>query len=172
MKKAVVDCTPIKMWIATVTEVNVTQPGEVAENIAKEMNDTAWEVLAPGNLRNLSTQDKAVMLDILKVNAELGHLLDKTPEDNRAALLALLLGAHWTLQRLDVIHTALLLMSEGDFKPQNPDIAHWLCHAARRAVKEWHSAVFAHSPLLEARLGQPRHAISDEEMGKRLGLSA
>lgn len=172
LNKAVVGYTPIKVRIATGIATEMAQSGSSAEDVVKEVNETALDTLTTGALEYLPAKDKAVLLDILKVNAELGHLIERTAEDKRVALMALLLDAHWTLQRLDVLHTALLLLSRGDLKPQNQAVPHWLCRAAECAIREWHSAVFAQSPLLEARLRQPRKTISDVEMGKRLGLPA
>ncbi len=172
LKKAVVDYTPIRMWIVGAIAANATKSGDSGESINKRVNESVLDTLITEAKGELSAQDRRVLLDMLKVNAELGRLLDKTPEDNKAVVIALLLDAQWTVQRLVVIQDAVLLIRNGELKPENNATLHWLCLAAKLAIKEWQSIVFGHSPLLRARLQQPRKVLSDEEMGKRLELPA
>ena len=172
LEKAVVDYTPIKMWIAAAIAANATHTGDTGESVTKRVNEAVWEVLDTRVQEELAAQAKLVLLDILNINTELGRLFGEMSEGKKAAITAVILDAHWVLQRLVVIQDTLLLIRNGELKPENKAMLHWLCLSAKQSIKEWQSMVFGHSPVLQTRLQQPRNVLSDEEMGKRLGLPA
>lgn len=172
MKRVVTDYVPVRAWITAEIVASAAVSGKTTQGMARETNAAYWEDLVAMAEALLSDKDRRVLLDVLRTNTELGELNDQVPDENREAWMSAFLDGYWALLELNVILSTVWLIAANELHPKNKSVLHWLCLAAERSIKAWHSALFAHNPVLRKRLRRPAKTISDEEMGRRLGLPA
>jgi hypothetical protein len=172
MKRVVTDYPPVKAWISVEIVAKAAESGKTTQGMVRATNVAFWEHLVAKAEALLSDKDRRVLLDVLWTSTELGALNDQVPDENREAWMSAFLDGYWALLELNVILSTVWLIAADELHPKNASVLHWLCLAAKRSIKGWHSAVFAHNPVLRERLRRPAKTISDEEMGRRLGLPA
>jgi hypothetical protein len=134
-----------------------------------------WAGLGQQSGITFSPSDRRIILDFLKMQAELAELAGQTPEENQPALYDAVADAFWSLQKIILCFFAVGAILLKALEPHDGRVLHWLCLAMKQYIMEWRSALFANDPILQERLSRPLNTlstISSDEMRKRLGLQS
>ena len=175
-------CANVKALVADYVRMNVVAnalTGEKLEKTSPNRGISAWlnpevlQSLADNPPENLSKKDRAIILDVTKSLAFVEELLADTPTENRGFLAEAFVDGFWSIQKMTMCLSAVVLVSDGTMAPGNAKTVHWICLAMDDYYNEWNTSLMAHNPELDRRARQyelTKEGLTTEELERRLGL--
>jgi hypothetical protein len=171
--RVVLDYLPFKMLASAKLLKPALEEGKTGSESLGEVVGEVWQGLASTSGDIFSDSDRRIIMEVMKMQADIGLLADQTPQENVPALYSAVADAFWSIQKIDVATLAVGAIQYGELTPQHEKIVHWLCLALRQYLKEWQSALFGNNPVLQERLSRPLESlntITTEELERRFGL--